>query len=293
MNVRRTLPQRGRTTIGAWCFADHYGPDDVATSGGMVVPPHPHTGLQTVSWLFEGEIEHRDSAGSHELVRPGAREPHDGGARHRALRGVDPGDDAPARRAAVGGPARGIPPHRPVLRARRDRARRRSATRPCACSSARFPASRRHRRHRVLAAARRPGRPARRRQRRARRSTRRSSTACSSTSVRSSIEADGADAATEVAWSDLAYLEPGRPRLVLRAGRRPAHGVRAARRRAVRRGARDVVELHRPQPRRDRRVPARSGRPTSSGATTPTAGSARSRATTAIRCRRPSCRRCG
>ncbi|TYL54203.1 pirin family protein [Agromyces mariniharenae] len=71
MNVRRTLPQRGRTTIGAWCFADHYGPDDVAESGGMVVPPHPHTGLQTVSWLFEGEIEHRDSAGSHELVRPG------------------------------------------------------------------------------------------------------------------------------------------------------------------------------------------------------------------------------
>ncbi len=72
MNVRRTLPQRGRTTIGAWCFADHYGPDDVAASGGMVVPPHPHTGLQTVSWLFEGEIEHRDSAGSHALVRPGA-----------------------------------------------------------------------------------------------------------------------------------------------------------------------------------------------------------------------------
>ena len=72
MHVRRTLPQRGRTTIGAWCFADHYGPDDVAESGGMVVPPHPHTGLQTVSWLFEGEIEHRDSAGSHELVRPGA-----------------------------------------------------------------------------------------------------------------------------------------------------------------------------------------------------------------------------
>ncbi|RZS64332.1 hypothetical protein EV187_2713 [Agromyces ramosus] len=72
MNVRRTLPQRGRTTIGAWCFADHYGPDDIAASGGMVVPPHPHTGLQTVSWLFEGEIEHRDSAGSHELVRPGA-----------------------------------------------------------------------------------------------------------------------------------------------------------------------------------------------------------------------------
>ncbi|WP_127794328.1 pirin family protein [Agromyces sp. LHK192] len=72
MPVRRTLPQRGRTTIGAWCFADHYGPDEVAATGGMVVPPHPHTGLQTVSWLFEGEIEHRDSTGSVELVRPGA-----------------------------------------------------------------------------------------------------------------------------------------------------------------------------------------------------------------------------
>ncbi|MEV8065726.1 pirin family protein [Streptomyces sp. NPDC085995] len=71
MTVRRTLPQRSRTLIGAWCFADHYGPDDVARTGGMRVPPHPHTGLQTVSWLFSGEIEHRDSLGSHALVRPG------------------------------------------------------------------------------------------------------------------------------------------------------------------------------------------------------------------------------
>jgi quercetin 2,3-dioxygenase len=71
MSVRRTLPQRRRTLIGAWCFVDHYGPDEVDESGGMVVPPHPHTGLQTVSWLFTGEIEHRDSAGHHALVRPG------------------------------------------------------------------------------------------------------------------------------------------------------------------------------------------------------------------------------
>ena len=71
MPVRRTLPQRSRSLIGAWCFVDHYGPDAVATSGGMVVPPHPHTGLQTVSWLFTGEIEHRDSVGSHAMVRPG------------------------------------------------------------------------------------------------------------------------------------------------------------------------------------------------------------------------------
>lgn len=71
MSVRRTLPQRRRSLIGGWCFIDHYGPDDVALTGGMRVPPHPHTGLQTVSWLFEGEIDHRDSVGSHALVRPG------------------------------------------------------------------------------------------------------------------------------------------------------------------------------------------------------------------------------
>ncbi|MFJ9453685.1 pirin family protein [Kitasatospora sp. NPDC101447] len=71
MTVRRTLPQRSRTLIGAWCFVDHYGPDDVAHTGGMDVAPHPHTGLQTVSWLFTGEIEHRDSLGIHAYVRPG------------------------------------------------------------------------------------------------------------------------------------------------------------------------------------------------------------------------------
>lgn len=71
MTVRRTLPQRARTLIGAWCFADHYGPDNVAETGGMDVAPHPHIGLQTVSWLFSGEIEHRDSLGTHAFVRPG------------------------------------------------------------------------------------------------------------------------------------------------------------------------------------------------------------------------------
>lgn len=71
MNVRRTLPQKQRSLIGAWCFLDHYGPDPVGDTGGMKVPRHPHTGLQTVSWLFSGEIEHRDSAGFHATVRPG------------------------------------------------------------------------------------------------------------------------------------------------------------------------------------------------------------------------------
>ncbi|WP_409435893.1 pirin family protein [Mycobacterium sp. SMC-14] len=70
IGVRRTLPQRDRSLIGAWCFVDHYGPHDVA-DGGMDVPPHPHTGLQTATWLFSGRVEHRDSAGVHAVVNPG------------------------------------------------------------------------------------------------------------------------------------------------------------------------------------------------------------------------------
>ena len=71
IRVRRTLPQRERSLIGAWCFVDHYGPHEVSGGTAMDVPPHPHTGLQTVSWLFRGEIEHRDSGGVHAVVRPG------------------------------------------------------------------------------------------------------------------------------------------------------------------------------------------------------------------------------
>ena len=68
LRVRRTLPSLRRSFVGAWCFVDHYGPERGVC---MDVPPHPHTGLQTVSWLFEGEIEHRDSGGVHSMVRPG------------------------------------------------------------------------------------------------------------------------------------------------------------------------------------------------------------------------------
>ncbi len=71
MTVRRTLPARDRPFIGSWCFLDHYGPDQVARTGGMDVPPHPHCGLQTVSWLFRGEVEHRDSLGTRALILPG------------------------------------------------------------------------------------------------------------------------------------------------------------------------------------------------------------------------------
>jgi redox-sensitive bicupin YhaK (pirin superfamily) len=69
--VRRLLPQRKLRTVGAWCFLDHYGPEEVNRGPGMRVPPHPHTGLQTVSWLFQGLMLHRDSLGSRQLVRPG------------------------------------------------------------------------------------------------------------------------------------------------------------------------------------------------------------------------------
>ena len=71
MTVKRTLPQRARSLIGAWCFLDFYGPDDVSATGGMQVPRHPHTGLATVSWLFTGRVDHIDSAGNWATVRPG------------------------------------------------------------------------------------------------------------------------------------------------------------------------------------------------------------------------------
>lgn len=71
MTVHRTLPARRTSLIGAWCFADHFGPDDLSAGDGMRVARHPHTGLATVSWLFEGAITHRDSIGHHALVRPG------------------------------------------------------------------------------------------------------------------------------------------------------------------------------------------------------------------------------
>jgi redox-sensitive bicupin YhaK (pirin superfamily) len=70
-HVRRLLPHKVVRTVGAWCFLDHYGPDDIKVTGGMWVPPHPHTGLQTVTWLFDGLARHLDSLGSDQLIRPG------------------------------------------------------------------------------------------------------------------------------------------------------------------------------------------------------------------------------
>jgi hypothetical protein len=67
MRVLRALPRKGRRTVGAWCFADHLTPVPNAADIG----PHPHTGLQTVTWLVEGQLVHRDSLGSEQAIRPG------------------------------------------------------------------------------------------------------------------------------------------------------------------------------------------------------------------------------
>ncbi|MGP3533371.1 pirin family protein [Microbacterium sp. RD1] len=67
MSVRRSLPQRELPMIGAWCFLDRFGPQDVR----MRVEPHPHIGLQTVTWPLVGEIRHRDAVGSDVVLRPG------------------------------------------------------------------------------------------------------------------------------------------------------------------------------------------------------------------------------
>jgi quercetin 2,3-dioxygenase len=69
--VRRALPHRTRRTVGGWCFVDHLGPIDSPPGPAMAIGPHPHMGLHTVTWLFSGEVEHRDSLGSDQLIRPG------------------------------------------------------------------------------------------------------------------------------------------------------------------------------------------------------------------------------
>lgn len=69
--VNRVLPRRGRRTVGAWCFVDHMGPAPVVSQRGLDIGPHPHIGLQTVTWLLRGEVLHRDSLGSEQVIRPG------------------------------------------------------------------------------------------------------------------------------------------------------------------------------------------------------------------------------
>jgi redox-sensitive bicupin YhaK (pirin superfamily) len=69
--VRRALPRRTRRTVGAWCFVDHIGPARVTGPADVGIGPHPHIGLQTVTWMLAGELRHRDSIGSDQVIRPG------------------------------------------------------------------------------------------------------------------------------------------------------------------------------------------------------------------------------
>ncbi len=71
MTIRRALPHRDRRMVGAWCFLDHAGPVQFAPGKGMHVGPHPHIGLQTFTWMIEGEVVHRDSLGYEQVIRPG------------------------------------------------------------------------------------------------------------------------------------------------------------------------------------------------------------------------------
>jgi hypothetical protein len=61
----------GPVSVGAWCFADHMGPADVTENSGLDVGPHPHIGLQTVTWLVDGQALHRDSLGCEHVIAPG------------------------------------------------------------------------------------------------------------------------------------------------------------------------------------------------------------------------------
>ena len=71
LHVHRSLPRRGRRMVGAWCFLDRFGPIDVTPERTMIVGPHPHIGLHTVTWLLSGEVLHSDSLGNQQPIRPG------------------------------------------------------------------------------------------------------------------------------------------------------------------------------------------------------------------------------
>ncbi len=70
VDVRRTIPHARLRKIGAWVFVDHFGPTEQVE--GMTVAAHPHTGLQTVTWLLAGAVDHRDSLGTAQTVEPGS-----------------------------------------------------------------------------------------------------------------------------------------------------------------------------------------------------------------------------
>ncbi len=71
LEIRRAVPNRHRRMVGAWCFLDHAGPMEYAPGQGLSIGPHPHIGLQTFTWMIEGEVLHRDSLGYEQWIHPG------------------------------------------------------------------------------------------------------------------------------------------------------------------------------------------------------------------------------
>ncbi len=122
MEISRLLPSRQLRMIGAWTFLDHIGPADVSQGKGVRVGPHPHTGLQTFTWMIRGEMLHRDSLGTVQMIRPGQVNLMTAG------RGISHSEESPAQRSpefhaaqlwiALPESKRFIPPafeHHPVL----------------------------------------------------------------------------------------------------------------------------------------------------------------------------------
>ena len=100
--VRRTLPSRPRTMVGPFIFVDQFGLAHFEPGAGMDVRPHPHINLATVTYLFEGAIDHRDSLGTHATIRPGALNLMTAG------KGIVHSERTPAAERASGSPISGM-----------------------------------------------------------------------------------------------------------------------------------------------------------------------------------------
>lgn len=100
--VRRTLPNKARTMVGPFIFVDQFGPAHFDIGRGMDVRPHPHINLATVTYLFEGAIDHRDSLGTYATIRPGACNLMTAG------RGIVHSERTPAAERATGSPISGM-----------------------------------------------------------------------------------------------------------------------------------------------------------------------------------------
>nr|WP_179956527.1 pirin family protein [Sphingorhabdus profundilacus] len=100
--VRRTLPSKARTMVGPFIFVDQFGPAHFVIGSGMDVRPHPHINLATVTYLFEGAIDHRDSLGTYATIRPGALNLMTAG------KGIVHSERTPSAERAAGSPISGM-----------------------------------------------------------------------------------------------------------------------------------------------------------------------------------------